>query len=127
MCEVEVRNWTIVPLLTFACDINTIREFEKAWIAALNTDLNIRSPITSKAERKEQLAAYYEDNKEMIQQKHADYYQDNKEIWVDYYKANIQNKRFYCNVCDMSFRGNRDLKRHLDTLKHSYAWLNSLD
>ena len=35
MREVGVKNWEIVLLLTFACNRETIFEFEREWVKAL--------------------------------------------------------------------------------------------
>ena len=40
---------------------------------------------------------------------------------------NKDNKRFFCEVCKMTFLQKCDLKRHENSLKHQYAFLNSLD
>ena len=45
MREIGVNNWQVVPLLTFTCGKNTIREFEGKWVEVLNTDLNTYSPL----------------------------------------------------------------------------------
>ena len=98
MNEVGLNNWRISPLLSRVCDIKTIREEEKGWVRALKPGLNSYSPVTDK---KEYMAAYYENNK--------------------------GTRRFYCGVCEIACESKRGLKRHLDTLKHSYAYMNSVD
>ena len=113
MNEIGLENWEILPLLSRMCGIKTIREVEKNWIRILNADLNIRSPIT---DQKEYKAVYYENNKNKILQKR-----------VEYYEYNRGTNRFRCNICNITGRNNYDLKTHFGTLKHSYAWLNSLD
>lgn len=111
MREVGLANWEILPLLGRTCDKNQAYEFEKKWIRVLGADLNTNSPITN---RKEYSANYRKANKEAAQQ-----------YMVNYYKFNIENKVFYCDICEMSFGNSGNLKKHLDSLKHSYAWLNS--
>lgn len=143
MREVGLYNWEIIPLLSFTCGKKTIREFEKKWVKILCSDLNSFSPITNK---KEYNANYYESNKDVILQKKANYYELNKDVILhqraNYRKLNkdailkkqanhrqltIQNKVHHCDVCDKSFRSIYDLKKHLDTLKHQYTYLNSVD
>ena len=51
MREVGVHRWKIVPLITFACDQNTICEMEREWIKALNANLNMLSPIENLVKR----------------------------------------------------------------------------
>ena len=66
--------------------------------------------------KKEYDVAYREKNKEKILQKKALREEKSRE-----------ERRFYCSVCELACVSKRDLERHLDTLRHSYAWLNSLD
>ena len=101
MREVGVHRSKIVPLLTFACDQNTIFEFERGWIKALNANLNTISPV----------------NEDLLE----------REYKTSYFKKNKEDKRYYCGVCDVACKDKFHLNRHLDTLKHSYAWLNSVD
>ena len=103
MQEIGVNNWQVVPLLTFTCDKNTIREFEGKWVEVLNTDLNTYSPLSDNYEKRCRLP--------------------DREL----YHSNIQNKTYYCNICDKPFGQKIDLKRHFGSLNHSYAYLNSLD
>ena len=98
MREVGIENWEILPLLSRMCGKKEVYEVEKKWIGILKADLK--------------LIKYRKANGEKIQ---------------DYFKKNIQRKQYYCSVCDLACRSNRDLKRHLHSLKHSYTWLNSLD
>ena len=100
MREVGVHRWKIIPLITFACDQNTICEMEREWIEALNANLNTHSPIENLVERMRV---------------------------AKYRKKNKKTGRFYCEICGLACGSNFILKRHLDTLKHSYAWLNSVD
>ena len=101
MCEVGVYNWKIVPLLTFACNWETIHEFELQWVKTTGANLNTFSPFGDDVEKRGKLRQYYKKNKE--------------------------TKRYNCGLCNVSFRDNSHLKTYFDTLKHSYAWLNSLD
>ena len=101
MREVGVHRCKIAPLLTFACDQKIICEFEREWVKALNAGLNTFSPI----------------NENLVKRKNM----------IKYHKKNKETKRYYCEICDLTFMHTSNLKRHLDTLKHSYAWLNSLD
>ena len=45
MREVGIHKWEIVPLLTFACNRDTIFEFEKQWVEATRANLNTNSPV----------------------------------------------------------------------------------
>ena len=116
MREVGLDNWEMVSLLSITCDRKTILEFEKEQCNKLNSDLNSNSPVLNLENRKEYSANYRELNKETIKQQKA-----------EYYKLNKQNKKYYCDVCEKSFRSNGDLQRHFNTLKHGYTYLNSLD
>ena len=116
MREVGLENWEIFPLLSRACGIKTIREVERKWVRILSADLNSYLPIREEETISQYMAAYYENNKETILQRQAARYENN-----------IRTKRFYCKVCALACRTNHDLKKHLDTLKHSYNYLNSLD
>ena len=118
----------MVPLLTFACDKKTIFEFEKQWIGLIGPDLNTRSPIT---DRKEYEAGYYIENKEEIRRRHANYYNENRQAVLQkckgYREFNMQNKIYHCDICNHSFGYKKDLESHLSTLKHSNAYMNSVD
>ena len=143
MREVGTDNWEIIPLLSFSCDQKTIREFEKEWCEAIGTDLNMISPFTDKKEYnanyrklnngaiKRKKAKYYESNRNTINQKKAKYYESNKEYisqqHAKYRKSTIQNRVHYCYACDKSFGSKIDLQRHLRSLKHSNAFMNSVD
>ena len=131
MCEVGLGSWEIVPLLSFMCDKKTICEFEKEWCNALNADLNMRFPFSGFDNKKEYLANYRESNKETIKQQITEYYKVNKETIKqqrgNYRGLNKQNKVYHCDVCDKSIESNKDLKRHFDSLRHQYAYLNSVD
>ena len=83
----------------------------------------------------EQQAAYRATNRDAILEKAAAYRATNRDA---YYAANRdafrernavyrKSKKFLCELCNVSFCSKRDLKRHKDTLKHSYAYLESLD
>lgn len=138
MREVGVEGWEILPLLSRTCGKKEVYELEKKWIRVLKADLNMTSPIREEATRKEYQTNYreankeakklydanrYKANKKAIRQKQADYYEANK----DYRAANIQNKVYHCDTCEMSFGTSGKLKRHLNTFKHSYAWINAVD
>ena len=150
MNEVGLGNWEILPLLSRTCGIKTIREIEKKWVRVLNAYLNSISPIrdeeTMKEYWKNHNAMYYKDNKETILQRQTAYNEKHKGVKKEYDTAYYENnkkailqkkavrdgrvreeRRFYCSVCELACVSKRDLDRHLDTRKHSYAWLNSLD
>ena len=57
--EVGVQRWKSVPLLTFACDQKTIREFEREWVKALAANLNTFSPIDEDLVKREYMFKYF--------------------------------------------------------------------
>ena len=101
MNEIGLDNWRISPLVSRMCDMKTICEEEKEWIGVLNAALNTISPVNEDVAQKE-----YDRRRS---------------------KKNIVEKRYHCELCDISFRHSNHLKNHLGTLKHSHAWLNSVD
>ena len=101
MREVGVHRWKITPLITIPCDRATICECEQVWIKALNANLNTFSSVNEDVAVREYDKQRRRKNEEM--------------------------KRFYCEICNIACKDNYNLKVHLDTLKHSYAWLNSVD
>ena len=139
MNEIGLDNWEILPLLAQTCDIKTIREVEKNWVRILKADLNTRSPVTDQKEyresrkdaKKDYDAAYYKKNKEKVSQQHATYRENNRALVrqciLNSQRKAIERKKYYCNVCDVICTNNFHLKKHLNTLKHSYTWLNSVD
>ena len=95
---------------------------------------------------KEYRAAYYEKNKDAIKEYRAAYREKNKDPIKEYSAAycennrdlvrqcvlnnqrkNIESKKYFCTVCDLACISNYAFKNHLGTLKHSYAWLNSVE
>ena len=101
MREVGLGNWEMIPLLSFTCDKKTIMEFEKEWCNALNADLNTYSPISG--------------------------FENKREYDADYYKFNIQNKRYRCEICDFSFGNNSGLQKHLKSRRHFWKYIYSVD
>ena len=116
------------------------------WIRILGADLNTYLPIRNEATREEYDANYYKGNQAIIKQQQADYYKNNKDAILkkqavyrklnkegiklyqtNYYIENKKTKKFCCDVCEIFFGSSSNLKKHLDSLKHSYAWLNALD
>ena len=128
MNDVRLWNWNIIPLVTFACDQKTIFEFERDWIQILRTDLNMVLPIT---DRKKYKAEYRKNNKDVIRKRNAEHYEANRDAILrqrtEYRKNNVEAKKYHCDVCDISFGYKKDLDKHLDTLKHSYAYMDSVD
>ena len=143
MREIGLQNWKIIPLLTFACDKKTILEFEKQWVGLIGPDLNMVSPIT---DQKEYSATYHKANKTAVNQRHKVYRQNNRDAILKqsaeyrmanrdmllekdkkYREGNVQKGKYHCDVCNHSFGYKKDLKIHLDTLKHSNAYMNSID
>ena len=80
---------------------------------------------------KEYHAAYRKNNKDAIAKHKATYLKNNRgfvmQCVLNNQMKNIESKKYYCTVCGLACISNYALKKHLDTLKHSYAWLNSLD
>ena len=105
MREVGVDSWKITPLLSQLCDKKTIRELEREKCSELNADLNTLSPIRTPDEKRQYDAAYS----------------------AAYYEKNKQKKRYYCEVCDISFGYNRDLQKHLKTSRHFWKYIYSVD
>ena len=104
MYEVGLQNWEILPLLGRTCGKKKAFELEKKWIRVLGASLNTHLPVTNKVNREADL-----------------------QRMAKYRKKNKEGKLFYCGVCDLAVKDKFNLDRHLRTLKHSYAWLNSLD
>ena len=139
MNEIGLENWEILPLLARTCSKKEICEVEKNWVRILMADLNTYSPITNKKEyqaacyenNKDAIKAYYEKNKDAIKEYKAKYRGNNKdaikEYKAKYRKKNKEVKRYYCEICGVACKDNYNLKKQFDTLKHSYAWLDSLD
>ena len=100
------------------------------------TDRNTNSEVKRAAKRLAD-AAYYAKNKEEISRRRALRYRENKEpknkkpvIYrkqAAYYQRNKDSKKFFCETCNVSCGRKCDLEKHNDTLKHQYAFLNSLD
>ena len=103
MREVGTNNWEILTLLVHICDRKTIQEFEKHWVELLKPDLNTYSPS--------------DDNHNANKVKAI----------IKCYHNSIENKTYYCNICDIAFGFKHNLKRHLKTLKHSNNYMNSVD
>ena len=146
MREVGLRNWEIVPLLTLECTRDEIRAFERNWAVLLGADLNSVSPMTTAEELSRRNAEYYAKNRKEIRKQQAEYRENNrKEIrkqQAEYREKNREtireraavyrekireSKKFFCRVCELLFVSHRDQRNHNDTLKHQYAFLNSLD
>ena len=101
MGVVGVQRWKILPLLTFACDRETVSEFEREWVKALDANLNTVLPVNEDLDKTRIMAKYFKKNKEM--------------------------KRYYCSICDVAFMHNSHLKIHLDTYKHFMKWVWSVE
>ena len=101
MFQVGVENWMIRPLLTLECSKEVIREFELVWINILKCDLNMISPIQDDKNEKDRVLRIEE--------------------------KNVDEKKYFCNVCEKAFRSNWKLKRHKSTFKHSNKFFNTPD
>ena len=77
MRVVGVQHWKIVPLLMFACDRDTIFEFEREWVEAVGANLNTLSPYGNNVAQKVYNRRYIKKIKE--------------------------EKRYYCAVCNVTF------------------------
>ena len=146
MREVGADKWKVTLLLLRTCDKKTIRELEREKCSELNADLNTNEPITTPEEKIQYKADYREKNKEAILKNQADYREKNKEAILkyaaDYYeknkekvnkkiadcrKKNREEKKYHCAICEVACCSNWGLQKHLHTIKHGYAYLNSLD
>ena len=103
MREVGLNNWEMISILSFECecDKKTILELEMEKCNELNADLNTYSPFSG--------------------------FENKKEYFANYRELNKQKETYHCNICEKSFGTNWLLQRHFNTLKHSYAYMNSVD
>ena len=150
MREIGLRNWVIRPLESAICSEDEIRKLERAWCEKLRGDLNTRLPFQTDEKKREynekyrekyheknrevllrKRLEYGEKNREVLRQKSAEYRERNREVLRQKsaeYRANNRNlKKFFCETCEISFECRSILERHNDTLKHQYAFLDSLD
>ena len=102
MSDVGIRNWQLIPLVTFACDQKNIFECERDWIQILRTDLNMIFPVT---DRKKYEIEYRKNNKDIIRKRKAEHYEANKDIILrkeaEYRKNNVVVRNIivrYANV-----------------------------
>ena len=116
MRAVGADKWKVTLLLSRMCDKNTIRLLEREKCSELNTDLNTLSPITTPEEKRLHKTDYREKNKDALL-KYA----------ADYRKANRQNRRYYCAICEVACGYNKDLQKHLKTSKHFWKYIYSVD
>ena len=106
IAETGPENWVIEPLRIHTCNKNKIREVEAKMVRRLQPDLNSISPIDT------------ENKWSNI---------GNKKLLRDLYYRHKQNKTYYCDVCEKAFGKKFNLETHRNTLKHSYAFMNSVD
>ena len=104
MIEVGPENWKITPLFEKTCGKDEIRKFQKKWVEVLDADLNTYLPI-NESDKQKKINICTSRIRE----------------------RNVIEKKYFCGVCERAFQSNRDLTRHRDTLKHQFAFLNSLD
>ena len=102
MRQVGLEKWGITPLFEKTCKKDEIRKLEKKWVEFLDADLNMISP-------------FLDDN--VLERKRVAIIQ----------KRNVNEKKYFCEFCEKAFQSNYLLTRHKDSLKHQYAYLNSLD
>ena len=112
MNEVGLENWKIVPLLTLECIRNEILTFERKWLEVLAADLNSYLPVITYEETRQKKAEYRAKNREVILRKQAEYRAKNREVLL------LKKGSLGCD---------RELKRHNNSLKHQFTFLNSLD
>jgi hypothetical protein len=121
-------NWDMVEIEKYeATDRNDLHKRERHFIEELGATLNCHIPSRTgeewRQDNKEQLLEkrkqYYKDNKE----KHKLYCQENKKEIRKYNKEkrqkNIQEKRYYCSLCDKAYRDKHTLTTHFKTIKHN--------
>ena len=131
MREVGPENWIMRQLLSMNCTKNQIRVFERMLCEILRSDLNSCVPFQTDAERMEYCEAYRKNNREVIRQSKAAHSEKNREEIrrkkAERYRRNRDSKKFFCEVCGITCGSTRDLKKHNETLKHQFMFLNSLD
>ena len=101
MRQVGLDGWKISPLYEKTCTKDEIRKVEKKWIEILDADLNKNSPFSDDSRERERQMR--------LQNRYVD------------------EKRFFCEVCEKAFQSGRKLSRHKDSLKYQFTSLNSLD
>ena len=106
MREVGVEEWDVIPIITFFCDKNTIRECEDLWIKALSADLNTFS-AHSDLDKAEYKAEWYQKNRDTYLRRINERYQRNKD-----------EEKFYCEICKLAFGSNYSLERHTESKSH---------
>ena len=86
---VGIQSWEIIPLLSRTCDKKTILELERKWCKIMNADLNTILPIRTPDEKRQNEANYRELHRDAANKYNA-----------NYYRFNIQNKRYHCDICN---------------------------
>ena len=100
--ETGAKNWEIISLETVPlCDEEKILALEKEWIERLKPDLNKNFPVRKNNERSRESARRHR-------------------------LRSLEEKRYYCRTCEKVFGGVYHLQKHIKTLKHQRACLNSL-
>ena len=103
MKEAGAGNWEMISLeVVSLCDREEILILENKYIEELKPDLNKNLPVRK-------------DN------------EGNRERAREHMIKSLEEKRYYCRTCEKAFHGAWHLKRHLNSLRHSYAYMNSLD
>ena len=109
-------NWSMVEIEKFPCnDGNEARARERYYFELLNSSLNMRYPIRTKKQ-------YKEDNAESIKIQSKEYTEKNKEKIKEYYitnKEKILEQMSNVVVCDCGRKITHSCKaRHLRSLVH---------
>jgi hypothetical protein len=100
------NNWCMIEIEKFPCKDN--REAlarERYWFETLHAEMNVKRPILTDQERKDQYKNYYENNKEKERERLKKFYENNKEKiieksknWYENNKEKIKEKsKNYCN------------------------------
>ena len=135
MLEVGLENWEIVPLLTLECTRDEIRAFEREWADLLEADLNSNLPMIKAEEKREaanrRCVKHYVNNRKEVLLRKAKYRADNRGVIrrkaVERRARNREQKKFFCETCEVSLGCDWGLRKHNDSLKHQFTFLNSLD
>ena len=97
--QVGIENWKITPIFEKTCSKDEVLKLEKDWVKVLNANPNSYSPYANVR------------NTSTLKTQ----------------KRNVDKKKYFCNFCEKAFQSPSRLKQHFSSLKHQYAYFNSLD